>query len=162
MSKLAQGTHVFFIDPNDGTPAVVQVKGVTAFNPGGAPATQLDDTTLEDLVYMQYKAGLRNPGQASITINTDEVTEGHYRLHELSELPQSPNLKWAIGWSNGTEPPTLDIDGNFELPDTRTWTTYEGYVSDFPFDFATDALVNSQVQIQRSGGLGWKQKVVAP
>jgi len=163
MSKLAQGTQVFFLDDVAETPVIVQVKGVTNFNPGGAPATQLDDTTLEDLVYMRYKAGLRNPGQAALTINTDDVTEGHYRLHELSEMPQSPNVKWAIGWSDGTEPPTINAqNGGFTLPTTRSWITYEGYVSDFPFDFGTDALVNSQVQIQRSGGLGWQKKEPTP
>lgn len=237
MSKLSQGTHVFFLDPNDGSPLVTQVKGVTDFNPGGAPATQLNETTLEDLVYTQSRAGLRSPEQASLTINTDEVTSGHYRVFELSEMPQSPNVLWAVGWSNGTEAPrtggsvgevnvdsggsgytdatvTLgapdDPDGKqatatavvsggeivainvdeagsgydaapdvtisdagsgtgatatatlgdtvFVLPTTRSWLQYEGYVANFPFNFATDSIVNTDVSIQRSGGLKWQKK----
>ncbi|MDI5890599.1 phage tail tube protein [Halomonas rhizosphaerae] len=237
MSKLAQGTHIFFLDPNDGAPTVKQLKGVTDFNPGGAPANQINETTLEDLVYEQSRSGLRVPGAATMTINTDEVTSGHYRVYELSEMPQSPNVLWAVGWSNGTEAPrtggsvgevnvdsggsgytdatvTLgapdDPDGKqatasavvsggeivsisvtepgsgyetaptvtisdsgsgtgatatatlgdtvFVLPTTRSWLQYEGYVADFPFNFATDSIVNTDVSVQRSGGLKWQKK----
>lgn len=237
MSKISQGTHIFFLDPNSGSPLVTQVKGVTDFNPGGAPASQLDETTLEDLVYMQYRAGLRNPGQASLTINTDDVTSGHYRLHALSEMPQSPTMPWAVGWSDGTDAPrtggsvgdiTVDAGGSgytdvtvtlgapddaagrqatatavvsggevvainvtdagsgydaaptvtisdsgaatgatatatlgdtvFVLPTTRSWLQYDGYVADFPFNFATDSIVNTAVSVQRSGGLTWQKK----
>ncbi len=56
---------MFFLNPNGGTPEVVQLKKVTALNPGAAPASQIDETTLEELLYMQYRAGLRNPGQGS-------------------------------------------------------------------------------------------------
>ncbi|MGM0927524.1 MAG: phage tail tube protein [Pseudomonadota bacterium] len=238
MSKLAQGTHIFFLDPNNGSPTVTQLKDVTDFNPGGAPANQINETTLEDLVYEQSRSGLRVPGAATMTINTDEVTSGHYRVFELSEMPQSPKVWWAVGWSNGTEAPrtggsvgevevtapgsgytevtvtfstpddpagtpaaatalvsggeivsitvtdpgsgydtaptvTISDSGSgtgatatatlgdtvFVLPDSRTWLLFNGYVADFPFNFATDSIVNTDVSVQRSGGLKWKKKV---
>lgn len=158
MSKLTQGTHVYFVDPAGGTPAIVQLKKVTALNPGSAPAAQIDETTLEDLLYKQYRSGLRDPGQGSMSINVDPTEDSHITLHGISEQSPPPTLKWVIGWSDGTEPPTLDVDDNLVLPTTRTWCVFDAYVGDFPFDFQTDALVGTEVAIQRSGGLAWTKK----
>jgi len=158
MSVLAQGTHVYFIDPNDGTPQVVQVECATSFNPAGNPADQIEDTCLEDSD-RSYKPGLRTPGQASLGLNSDPTNASHVTLHELSQMNPSPTTKWAIGFSDGAEAPTLGSGGDFDLPETRTWFTFEGYVSDFPFDFAQNSLVTSEVTIQRSGGSTWIPKV---
>mgnify|MGYP002130236824 CR=1 FL=1 len=48
---------------------------------------------------------------------------------------------------------------DFTLPATRTWFTFQGFVSDFPFDFAGNAVVSTAVAIQRSGGSAWVPKV---
>src|SRR5690606_681490 len=40
---------------------------------------------------------------------------------------------------------------DFILPDTRTWFLFDGYLSDVPFDFASNAVVSSAATIQRSG-----------
>ncbi|MBN8410692.1 phage tail tube protein [Halomonas litopenaei] len=158
MSVLAQGTHVYFIDPNDGTPQVVQVQCATSFSPGGNPADQIEDTCLEDFE-RSYKPGLRTPGQATLGLNSDPTNASHVTLHELSQMNPSPTVKWAIGFSDGSDAPTLGVGDDFELPDTRTWFTFEGYVSDFPFDFQQNSVVTSEVTIQRSGGSAWIPKV---
>ncbi|MFP3415794.1 phage tail tube protein, partial [Bacillus sp. SIMBA_074] len=108
-----------------------------------------EDTALEDFD-KQFKKGMRTPGQASMTINADPAEPSHIRLHELSESNDQTlkSLKWVIGWSDGTAPPTV-TDGEFVLPDSRTWFKFEGYVADFPFDFALDTIVTTQVSIQR-------------
>jgi len=157
MSILTQGTHVFFIDPADNS--VVQVKGATAFNPGGAPSDQIETTALEDFD-RKYKKGMRTPGQASLTIQADPSEPSHVRLHELSESNDQTEqiVKWVVGWSDGVAPPTVDVGGNLTLPTTRTWYEFEGYVSDFPFDFALNTVVTTQVTIQRSGGSSWTKK----
>lgn len=156
MSKLSQGTHIFFIDPDTGSP--VQVLGATAFNPGGAPAGQIDDTSLEDLD-AKYRRGLRTPGQASMTIKADPEVTSHIRLHELSESDgESETIKWVVGWSDGTAAPTADSNGDWVLPTTRTWFSFDGYVADFPFDFQLNSVVTTQVSIQRSGGSVWTKK----
>lgn len=51
-------------------------------------------------------------------------------------------------------------DFDFVLPNTRTWFTFEGYVSDFPFDFAANTVVTTAATIQRSGGSAWIRKVI--
>ena len=155
MSVLTQGTQVYFVDPD--TLAVTAVECATAFNPGGQPADQIEDTCLESDT-RTYKKGLRTPGQATLTINADPQKASHVRLHELSEENVDRQIKWAVGWSDGTAAPTADSDGDFVLPNTRTWFTFEGYVSDFPLDFAQNTVVVTAATIQRSGGSTWTPK----
>lgn len=158
MSVITQGTQVYFLDPE--TSLVVVVECTTAFTPGGSPADTIEITCLEDSV-RAYARGLRTPGQASLTINADPQYESHIRLYELSQSDTTGNIKWAVGWSDGTEPPTVAVAGDdFELPTTRTWFTFEGYVSDFPLDFAANTVVTTVATIQRSGGSSWIPMVV--
>lgn len=165
MSILAQGTHVYFIDPTGSAPVVVRVECATAFNPGGAPADQIEDTCLEHHE-RSYQPGLRTPGQATLTINADPRVASHLLLHQLSEMNPPPTLHWAIGWSDGPVDengnslavPTIDSSGDFNLPSTRTWFLFDGYVADFPFDFQQNTVVTTQATIQRSGGSAWIAK----
>ena len=164
MSMLTQGTQVYALVPTVADPAVFEILNVecaTAFNPGGSPAEQIEDTCLEETNARSYLRGLRTPGQASLTINADPRNASHVRLHRLSESDDVTPIKWAIGWSDGVGvPPTLAVGGtDFTLPATRTWFTFQGYVSDFPFDFAGNAVVSTAVAIQRSGGSAWVPKV---
>lgn len=155
MSIKTQGTKLYFIDPD--TDEVLAVDCMTSFNPGGAPADQLEDTCMEDTSGTRtYKPGLRTPGQAALQINADPANDSHIRLFELSQ-GDVVNLDWALGWSDGTAAPTAD-SGGFDLPPTRTWYTFQGYIADFPFDFALNALVTSAVSIQRSGAGVWTKK----
>jgi hypothetical protein len=164
MSKLTQGTEIFFIDPD--TSAVTKVTGVSTFNPGGAPADQIEDTDLESDV-RTYKRGLRTPGQATMTIFADPTNASHIRLHELSVGVANENIKWAVGWSDGTADPTADSNGEFVYPQdsslnyNRTFYNFEGYVADFPFDFSINTVVTSNLAIQRSGTGVWYAKGVA-
>lgn len=159
MAKLTQGTQIYFIDPaaDSNGAAVVVVKGVTTFNPGGNPAGQIETTPLDEFV-RSYLPGLRTPGQASMAINADPAEASHIRLHELSEENPQKILKFAIGWSDGTAAPTLDSADEFVLPTSRTWFTFSGYIADFPFDFSRDTVVTTQCSIQRSGGSDWVKK----
>ena len=155
MSKLTQGTQIYFVDPDTGD--VVTVQCATTFTPGGAPADQIEDTCLESFD-RTYQPGLRTPGQASIGLNADPENASHIRMHELSETNPPPELKWVVGWSDGTAAPTVDSAGDFDLPTTRTWFTFHGYISDFPFDFQQNTVVTSNVTVQRSGGSAWVKK----
>lgn len=161
MSILTQGTQVYaLVPPTTGTGplTVMEVECATAFNPGGSPKEQIEDTCLSSNE-RTYKPGLRTPGQASLTINADPNSASHIRLHQLSEANGDTTLKWAVGWSDGTAAPTVNAEGDdFELPDSRTWFVFEGYVADFPFDFAANAVVSTAVSIQRSGGSAWIKK----
>lgn len=160
MSVLTQGTQIYFIDPVNGQ--VIEVGCPTAFNPGGNPADQLDDTCLADAT-ASSKPGLRRPGQATIQLNADPSDESHVRLFELSNDNSQSDIHFIVGWSDGTAAPTSVADSNgiydfATLPTSRTWYAFDGYVADFPFDFALNALVASTVTVQRSGPAQWTQK----
>jgi len=158
MSILSQGTNVYVLDPNDGTPAVLKIECATSLSPGGDPADQIEDTCLEAFE-RSYKAGLRTPGQATMGINADPDNESHLTLYGLSRENPAPVLKFAIGWSDGTAAPTLNVgEDGFDLPTTRTWFTFQGYISDFPFDFTQNTVVTTEVSIQRSGNSAWIKK----
>lgn len=161
MSILTQGTQVYALVPpltGTGPLTVMQVECATAFNPGGSPKEQIEDTCLSSKE-RTYKPGLRTPGQASLTINADPNNASHIRLHQLSEADGDTTIKWAVGWSDGSSAPTVNTVGDdFELPDDRTWFVFEGYVADFPFDFAANAVVSTAASIQRSGGSAWIKK----
>jgi len=168
MSILTQGTQVFVLDkPNPTGPmSVLEVECATAFNPGGNPADSIEDTCLKDK-NRTYKKGLRTPGQAALTVNADPANASHVRLHQLSESDDDTKQKWAVGWSDGpvdadgepTALPTVNTAGDdFELPANRTWYIFEGYVSDFPFDFAANTVVSTAATIQRSGRGVWIPK----
>lgn len=158
MAILTQGTKVYAVDPEDGT--VLAIACATAFTPGGNPADEIETTCLEEVDSKQYMAGLRTPGSASLTINADPTEASHVTLHGYSEANPQPTLMWAVGWSDGTEAPTF-AEGAWVLPTTRTWFTFDGYVSDFPFDFAANTVVSTEVAIKRSGGSQWIPKTGA-
>lgn len=158
MSKLTQGTKVYFIDNSGETESVVAINCATSVNPGGAPADQVEDTCLEDFE-RSYKPGLRTPGQATIGLAADPDDDGHLTLFEMSQANPPKETQFAVGWSDGTDEPTIDAQaGGFDLPATRTWFVFSGYVSDFPFDFQQNSVVDSQITIQRSGGSAWVKK----
>jgi hypothetical protein len=48
----------------------------------------------------------------------------------------------------------------FVLPTDRTWLTFEASVSGFPFNFGQNALVQSNVALQRSGETFWYPKEI--
>lgn len=162
MAMLSQGTEIYALVPTVANPAmfeVVEVECATAFNPGGNPADQVEVTCLSDKV-RKYLKGLRTPGQASLTINADPRNASHVRLYQLSEDDSIESVHWVVGWSDGKGiPPTVNVEGDdFVLPTTRTWFLFDGYVSDFPFDFAANAAVTTAATIQRSGGSAWIRK----
>lgn len=163
MSVLTQGTQVYALVPSVADPLtmeVIEIECATAFTPGGNPADQIEDTCLSATV-RSYLRGLRTPGQAALTLNADPRNASHIRLHQLSEDDSIENVAWAVGWSDGKEAPTINTEGDdFELPATRTWFTFMGYVSDFPFDFAANTVVTTAATIQRSGGSAWIRKAV--
>jgi hypothetical protein len=148
MAKKTQGTQLYFIDPADDSiveaGCVLNIDGIDTTN------EQLDATCLADLA-RRFEAGLATPGQATFGLNIDTADASHIRLHQLKVA--GTTLQWAVGWSDGTGiPPTsVDSNGDFVLPTTRSWLAFEGYMASFPFSFAQNAFVTSNVGIQVSG-----------
>ena len=146
MAVKTQGTELWFLDPSTGDP--VKVGCVTSISGLTAARDQIETTCL-DSAARTYEAGMATPGAATFGINFDPSDASHVRLHEL--YVAGTKVDWALGWSDGTADPTGDSSGfTLPLPTTRTWITFNGYVSDLPFDFALNAVVASTVSVQVS------------
>ncbi|WP_248884228.1 phage tail tube protein [Escherichia coli] len=160
MSVVTQGTQMYVL--NNGV--VSEVECITSFSPGSSPADQIEDTCLSETNTRSYKKGLRTPGQATVALNADPANDSHVMLSNLAESSDQTNLTFAIGWADGTDEPTVATSGypdavdGLSLPDTRTWYVFQGYVSDFPFDFQANTVVQTSATIQRSGQGVWVPK----
>lgn len=167
MAKKTQGSQLYALMPTvdaEGAPTgdleVMAIECMNNFTGGGNPADQIVIECLERHT-RSYLKGMRTPGQATFTIDADPQNASHIALHEASESdePEYEDILFALGWSDGTEPPTLNAEGDdFELPDSRTWFVFNGYVSDFPFDFQSNTTVKTNVSIQREGRGFWIKK----
>lgn len=146
MAKKTQGTDLFAIDPTDNSLLVVgcvlNIDGIDT------SVEQIETTCLNDQA-RSYVAGLATPGTASFGINVDTDDPSHVRLHQLKIA--GTTLKWAVGWSESTDAPTVDSNGDFVLPATRSWIEFDGFMNSFPFTFAQNSVVQSTVGIQVSG-----------
>lgn len=146
MSIRTQGTNLYALVEGD----VVAIGCITSLDGVSSPRDNIDVTCLEDQD-RTYEPGMKSPGTATFTINTDLRDDSHSTLHEL--YTAGDKVKWAVGWSDGTVAPSVDSSGDFELPDTRTWLTFEGYVADVPFTFSQNSVVQSNVSVQISGAI---------
>lgn len=152
MAMKTKGTRLYVIDPtadSDG-PNVLEVGCVTSISGLNTDIPQVETTCLSS-EGREYVGGMPTPGNATFGINFDSADISHVRLHQLKVA--GANLKWAIGaGQQGDAPPTLDSNGtDFELPLTRTWWTFDGFLSAYPFDFAINDVVKSTIGIQVSG-----------
>ncbi|MCX4186773.1 phage tail tube protein [Methylophaga sp. OBS4] len=158
MAVVSKGMHVYMMDPADNS--VVVVECATNVTPGTSPKEQVETTCLED-TERDYKPGMRTPGQGSITINVDPSKDSHVRMHELYEDDTVDNTKWAIGWPDGSAAPTVDSNGDWVFPTTRTYFSWNAYIADFPFVFELNAVQSTQVTTQRkknTSDSGWHRK----
>ncbi|WP_155019294.1 phage tail tube protein [Enterobacter hormaechei] len=158
MSVVTQGTQLYVLANG----VVSEIECITAFSPGGSPADQIDDTCLSERNTRKYKKGLRTPGQATATLNADPANASHLMLSNMAESNDQSDVTFAIGWSDGESKPTAGtgpeaVDG-LTLPSDRTWYVFKGYVSDFPFDFQGNTVVQTSATIQRSGQGAWIPK----
>lgn len=147
MAIKTQGTDLYFINPED--ESVVLAGCITSI--GGIDSTleQIETTCLSGDA-RTYIAGLATPGTATFGINFDPQDTSHALLLSMKGV----STMWAIGWSDGTAAPTAtaaDSGGQFTLPNTRSWLTFEGFINSFPFNFEQNSVVQSTIGVQVSG-----------
>ena len=148
MGMNAQGTKLYFIDKVN--EVIITVGCPIAIGGLDAARDQREVTCLEDSA-RKFEAGMKSPSAMNVTLNFDSSDPSHLRLKELYDAGET--LEWAIGLSDGVADPEFDLSFNFDLPDTRSWLRYDGYISAFPFEFAIAASVVSALSVQLSGDL---------
>ena len=150
MTIKSQGTDLYTIDPATG--ALLDVGCITFLDGIDTAIDQIETTCLNDIT-RTYEAGLSTPGAATFGLQFDPSEVNHIRLHQLKTA--GTQLKWAIGFSDGTVAPTTGTDSSgdneFVLPPTRSWLVFDGYMNSFPFTFGLNTMVTSTVGIQVSG-----------
>jgi hypothetical protein len=152
-----QGSNLYFADPD--TDEIIEVGCVTTLSGLTASRDQNEVTCISDLA-RRFEAGLLTPGAATFSINFDPSDESHIRLHELYRT--GVNLNWALGLADGTTAPTgVDSDGVLVAPTDRTFITFNGYISEYPFDLSIGAKVASNLSVQVSDFPELNVKVLA-
>lgn len=145
------GTTLWLLDP-DAACAALQVGCPTNISGLDSTIDQIETTCLEDFA-RTYEAGLATPGTATFTINFEPQDESHTRLLALKKAGTS--VQWAIGFPESQDVPTgtTDSEGEceFDLPTTRSWVTFEGFVNSFPLDVPLNGVFTVNVGVQISG-----------
>ncbi|AKS06929.1 phage tail tube protein [Pseudomonas trivialis] len=100
---------------------------------------------------------------ATAIVSAGSVT-GFTITNAGSGYTSAPSIA-LTGGGGGTGAAATAVVGSevdFDLPNTRTWITFEGYMNSFPFSFALNDVVKSTVGIQVSGDPVFVPKVIAP
>lgn len=160
MSINAQGTQLYFFDPDGAGDGIIEVDCVTSLDGISAPLGEEDTTCLADLG-ATVEPTLFQAGTMTLTVRFDPKVESHVRLFQLWRAKQK--LKWAVGFSDGVEiaPTGVDSDGNLVLPTTRTFLAVTGYIQEFPWTFAIGAKVTNNLSV-RTDGDGFELSLKAP
>lgn len=148
-----QGTELYFRTHHSGGYGLMKIACPTGATGLGGAKTQLDATCL-DSSEMEYVGGMAAPSALSVPLNFDVNNPSHLALLDIYNNSDPDNLyTFIIGWPTPTGvPPTVNPStGLITYPTNRTYISFDGYISDFPIDFAVNALVKSTMSIQRSG-----------
>jgi len=98
-------------------------------------------------------------GATATAIVSDGAVTGFNITNAGAGYTSTPTIALTGGGGTGAAASAVLGEGDdFILPPTRTWFLFDGYVSDFPFDFAANTVVTTAATIQRSGGSAWIRK----
>lgn len=145
---LSQGTNVW-IKHGEPTAAILTkmicIKGIQL---GDDTPTDIDNTCLEEEDSKTSVNGLNQPGEGSITLNTDPDNATHITLLKLAD--DNADVEIYIGWSDGKVVPTLEpLTGKVTLPEDRTWTSTTARLKAGAPTFEPDALVGHTISLKR-------------
>lgn len=154
MATKTQGTYIYFIDPADESLVTVGCP----INPSFSASTtdQIETTCITDTT-RTYIAGLQSPGTFSFTIRYDADEASHARIQDLQTA--GTTVLWAIGLSDGTAAPTVDTGGTFDLPTSRSWRRFSGFITEYSENYADNSVVEGQVSVQVSGAVEYTEAV---
>ena len=154
MSLKSQGTHIHFVD-SSGTPALRKLVAPTSIpSLSGGGASQIETTTLDELLAKTFIAGLSEPGSITLPFMFDPAETSHKSLYAL----KGKNVDWIISLSDGTNAPTYASNA-IVAPTARTSMTFNAAVLDVAIEAGGNDVVRGTVQLQISGGVSVNWKV---
>lgn len=146
----------FAIGWSDGTskPTVTQKGGISAVHVtnGGTGYTTAPTVAIT--------GGGGTGATATATVSAGVIT-GVTITNPGSGYTGTPTVAFTGAGTGGAATAVVASSCDFNVPTDRTWNTFDGYVSGFPFNFALNSVVQSAVSIQRSGESFWYPKVGA-
>lgn len=141
---LTQGTQVWV---EHGTvPTLTKMVCITGITLGDDSPTDIANTCLEETDSATSMYGLNQPGEGSITLNTDPDNASHLELLQLAA--DNAEVKVYVGWSDGIGDPAIALDVT-TLPTTRTWTSFTALLKDSSPTFEADSLVAHTISMKR-------------
>ena len=146
----------FAIGWSDGTskPTVIQKGDISAVNVtrGGTGYTTAPTVAIT--------GGGGTGATATATVSAGVIT-GVTITNPGSGYTGTPTVAFTGAGTGGAATAVVAKSCDFNAPTDRTWNTFDGYVSGFPFNFALNSVVQSAVSIQRRGKSFWYPKVGA-
>lgn len=139
-----QGTSVWIKHGDE--PTLTKMRCITGITLGDDSPTDIDNTCLEEEDSKTSVFGLNQPGDGSITINTDPENESHMELLQLAD--DKATVEVYVGWSDGKVVPALAAE-DVTLPEGRTWTSFTTLLKANAPTFEPDSLVGHTIPMKR-------------
>lgn len=150
----SQGTQLYGVIGG----AIVAFTCPKAFTFGEDSFSKIDSTCL-DSDTKDYERGLRDPGEGSVQIDLDDENASHMQLIQLAESGEK--IQWYVGSSHTKTPPTM-VGSDIDLPETRIWWSFEGYLNPAAPTIEQDALVNYTFTLVRTSAVVTTPRTVTP
>ena len=141
---LGNGTAVWIVHGT--VPTLTKMSCIKALVLGDDSATEIITTCLEETNTATSDYGLVTPGEGSVQIDTDPKNQSHMTVLQLAANKE--RVEVYVGWSDGIAEPTL-TGSDVELPETRTWSSFEAILRKGSPVFAVDAMVNHTIPMKR-------------
>ena len=143
---LTQGTKVWVKHGEEGSYELTKMVCITGIVLGDDTPTEIDNTCLEEEDSKTSSYGLNQPGEGSITINTDPENATHITLLQLAD--DREGVEVFVGWSDGSAEPEMALDA-VTLPEGRTWTSFTALLKNSAPTFDPDSLVKHTISMKR-------------
>lgn len=129
-------TNLYVID--DTTVHDIQCNAIDGI---GATRSVTEIQTLQQESAMMV-AGSMQPGSSSFTIYLHN-SDAQLALYDLYKSAKT--VTFVVGLQDGTAAP-VDADDLDQLE--RSWIRYQGFITDFPFNFAVNSAVECTITVQ--------------
>ncbi len=149
----AQRTQVFAVIAG----AVVRFSCPKAFTFGEDSFSKIDATCL-DSDTKDYERGLRDPGEGSIQIDLDDENASHLQLIALADSGEK--VEWYVGSSHNQTPPTYEVGTGIDLPETRIWWSFQGYLNPAAPTIEQDSLIGYTFTLVRTSAVITTPRVI--
>lgn len=144
----SQGTQLYFIKGG----AVVEASCATQVNKAGGTVSAVVSHCLATNTPV-VEPGTRGETTLNFDINFDPSETSHQDLDDLFNSDPTEETWFAYGYSDGSSAPTVDSNGEFDFPGTRSFKVFYGFVSDYSESISGNTVVSASLAVTTSGAV---------